>query len=110
MHDPLYKAEMYCGIMEESKRKLSEYSLENITTCHGRALLANESCYVSPYHKPHPTPEPNIALISVILIFCTFFLAHCLKALRKSKFLHSYVSIFRKFSCDSKFFLKLELI
>ena len=93
MYDPLYKAEKYCRLIEDSKNLLDKNSFENITTCYGRLLTANESCYTSPYYKPHPSPEPNIALISVILIFCTFFLAHCLKALRKSKFLRSYVSI-----------------
>lgn len=41
--------------------------------------------------QKHLYPEPNIALISVILLLCTFFLSHTLKALRRSSFFGGYV-------------------
>lgn len=53
------------------------------------------SCYEgssSSYHKYKP-PEPNIALISLILLVGTCTLALLLKKLRLSNFLGSYVSV-----------------
>jgi hypothetical protein len=58
----------------------------------GVCTPANKSSSNKYYEQTHLYPEPNIALISVILLLSTFFLSHTLKVLRRSSFLNGNVT------------------
>ena len=100
MKDPIYNTEKYC-------------KLANLTTSKGYKRNANFSIYLSNdtdavsrwldydlngSEKIYETAKPNIALLSVILLMSTCFMALLLKKLRRSNFLGSYVSfLFKKY-------------
>ena len=98
-HDPIYNITKYCT-MRSSFYNLTttpsyfNYSSTTNYTNTSTANSATSRCVISTYkYKTKTLPEPNIALISFLLIICTCVLALALKKLRRSNFFGSYVSI-----------------
>ena len=76
IHDPIYTSEKYCSLVNNS----ASICLKNMSEP-GMDRSCNKT----------QGAEPNIALISVMLLIGTFFLAHLLKVLRRSNFFGSYL-------------------
>lgn len=88
MIDPIYRTEKYCQLSNDTIKTYNE-----TTTC----LIYSNDDKISD-HKA----EPNIALLSLILLIGTCTLALALKKLRRSIFFGAYVSkLARKFETKS---------
>lgn len=80
------------NLFESSTEWFDENSTTTVSSTRTSATLTPKLCYdYTSGHKNKSPPEPNIALISLILVIGTCTLTLLLKKLRLSNFLGSYV-------------------
>lgn len=117
MKNPLYTTEIYCDKMKRSlndgNKTIDEcyFAAQNGTSlydlnCHNSNLRDEFNVY---HHKKHYYPQANIALISVIILILTCFLALIFKKLRLSNLLASVVINNYFFFLNCKRFEQLNL-
>lgn len=105
MTNPIYTAEKYCSLIHAylmSKNETLEHCFMDTSNGDSQTLGYDLDCHsnftvedLDEYnHSIIPYPQPNKALLSLILIFVSFALAFCLRILRRSNFLTSSVIYF----------------
>ncbi len=88
LKDPVATAQNYCTFLTTNQPCFQD--LSNASTCTNSTNSASELDTSS-------SPEPNLALVSVVMLSLTFFLAFTLKQLRRSTYLAGSVSLFQYF-------------
>ncbi len=105
MTNPIYTAEKYCSLIQaylNAQNETLEHCYMDASNGDSQTLGYDLDCHsnftveeLDEYdHSIIPYPQPNKALLSLIIIFVSFALTFCLRLLRRSNFLTSSVIYF----------------